>query len=86
MKIKSIRSQAKIFGTLATVVGAMIMTLVRGPILQLFWTKSGSTHEHHTGVIDLAHSIKGAIMIIIGCFSWAFFVILQVKATPNFQT
>ncbi|XP_019172014.1 PREDICTED: WAT1-related protein At2g37460 [Ipomoea nil] len=86
VKIKSIRSQAKIFGTLATVAGAMMMTLLRGPIVQLFWTKSTSTHDHQTGVIDLAHSIKGALMITTGCFSWAFFMILQAITLRSYPT
>ncbi|KAL0426349.1 UNVERIFIED_CONTAM: WAT1-related protein [Sesamum latifolium] len=76
--LKSTHSQAKIVGTLATVAGAMIMTLVRGPNLPLPWTKEGSKHGNHQGEVDLHHSIKGAVMIIIGCFSWACFMILQV--------
>ncbi|CAN4116907.1 unnamed protein product [Withania somnifera] len=56
-----IHSQAKIVGTVATVAGAMIMTLVRGPIVELFWTKGTAS----------------SIMITIGCFSWAAFMILQ---------
>ncbi|XP_031126705.1 WAT1-related protein At2g37460 [Ipomoea triloba] len=86
VKMKSIRSQAKIFGTLATVAGAMMMTLLRGPIVQLFWTKSTTTHDHQSGVIDLAHSIKGALMITTGCFSWAFFVILQAITLRSYPT
>ncbi|XP_011077436.1 WAT1-related protein At2g37460-like [Sesamum indicum] len=78
VKLKSTHSQAKIVGTLATVAGAMIMTLVRGPDIPLPWTKEGSKHGNHQGEIDLQHSIKGAVMIIIGCFSWACFMILQV--------
>ncbi|KAG8376447.1 hypothetical protein BUALT_Bualt09G0064300 [Buddleja alternifolia] len=77
VKFMSIRSQAKIIGTLATVAGAMIMTLVRGPHIGLPWTKGGNIISHHQGEVNLQHSIKGAIMITIGCFSWACFMILQ---------
>ncbi|KAK6140176.1 hypothetical protein DH2020_026174 [Rehmannia glutinosa] len=77
VKLMSIRSQAKIIGTLATVAGAMIMTLVRGPNIGLPWTKHGLSHGHQQGEVNLQHSIKGAIMITIGCFSWACFMILQ---------
>ncbi|KAK6140320.1 hypothetical protein DH2020_025957 [Rehmannia glutinosa] len=77
VKLMSIRSQAKIIGTLATVAGAMIMTLVRGPNIGLPWTKQGLSHGHQQGEVNLQHSIKGAIMITIGCFSWACFMILQ---------
>ncbi|XP_073036877.1 WAT1-related protein At2g37460-like [Primulina eburnea] len=77
IRLMSIRSQAKIIGTLATVAGAMIMTLVQGPDIGLPWTKDGSSHAHQHGQVNLQHSIKGAIMITTGCFSWACFMILQ---------
>ncbi|KAJ0687151.1 putative EamA domain-containing protein [Helianthus annuus] len=78
VNLKSIRSQAKVAGTLTTVAGAMIMALVKGPLLELFWTKgrTNKKEEMHNGV-DLQHSLKGAIMIVIGCFGWSCFVILQ---------
>ncbi|XP_057971644.1 WAT1-related protein At2g37460-like isoform X2 [Malania oleifera] len=84
VKIKSTRSQAKIVGTLATIAGAMLMTLVKGPVIELFWTKDAN---HHSAANDGAHtsnngislhnSIKGALMIATGCISWSAFVILQ---------
>ncbi|KAK4478584.1 hypothetical protein RD792_014070 [Penstemon davidsonii] len=77
VKVMSIRSQAKIIGTIATVAGAMIMTLVRGPDLDLPWTRGQSIHVHNQGEVTLQHSIKGAVMITIGCVSWACFMILQ---------
>ncbi|KAL3327476.1 hypothetical protein AABB24_035255 [Solanum stoloniferum] len=77
VKLTSIRSQAKIVGTVATVAGAMIMTLVRGPIVELFWTTGNAGHDSQSGGLNLSHAIKGSIMITIGCFSWAAFMILQ---------
>ncbi|KAL0375179.1 UNVERIFIED_CONTAM: WAT1-related protein [Sesamum radiatum] len=77
VRLMSIRSQAKIIGTLATVAGAMIMTLVRGPNLDLPWTKVMTDHAHQQSEVNLQHSIKGALMITVGCFSWACFMILQ---------
>ncbi|KAL7136505.1 hypothetical protein ABFS83_10G035600 [Erythranthe nasuta] len=77
VKVMSIRSQAKIIGTLATVAGAMIMTLVQGPHINLPWTRAGIDHAHHHGEVSLHHTIKGAIMITIGCLAWACFMILQ---------
>ncbi|XP_019244731.1 PREDICTED: WAT1-related protein At2g37460-like [Nicotiana attenuata] len=78
MKLKSIRSQAKIIGTIAAVGGAMIMTLVHGPLLEL-WTKGKTNHESQSGGENpnSNHLIKGAILIISGCLSWAGFIILQ---------
>ncbi|GAU34703.1 hypothetical protein TSUD_29440 [Trifolium subterraneum] len=76
IKIKSIRSQAKILGTIATVTGAMVMTLVKGPIL--LETFGGKSHIHHSGgTISNQHTILGSVLITIGCFSWACFFNLQ---------
>ncbi|XP_057742731.1 WAT1-related protein At2g37460-like [Arachis stenosperma] len=78
IKIKSIRSIAKVVGTLATVSGAMVMTLLKGPIIELFGRHGDSNHNlHHDADENTQHAIKGFIMITIGCFSWACFVILQ---------
>ncbi|XP_041025930.1 WAT1-related protein At2g37460-like [Juglans microcarpa x Juglans regia] len=77
LRFKSIRSQAKVVGTIATVAGAMVITLVKGPIIELMWTKGRSGHQQQSSGANLQHSIKGSIMITIGCCSWACFMILQ---------
>ncbi|ESW34666.1 hypothetical protein PHAVU_001G170400 [Phaseolus vulgaris] len=85
IKLKSIRSQAKVVGTLATVAGAMIMTLLKGPILDLFGTHGNNTNNLQNGGVNLQHAIKGSVMITIGCFSCACFMILQaitIEAYP----
>ncbi|KAK7355661.1 hypothetical protein VNO80_14921 [Phaseolus coccineus] len=74
INIRSIRSQAKVVGTVATVSGAMIMTLIKGPVL--FGSHVSNAHSQHNGT-STQHSITGFIMITIGCFCWASFVILQ---------
>lgn len=78
VKLKCIRSQAKVIGTVATVAGAMIMTLIKGPVLELFWTTARANDQQQSGGTSVSHSIKGALMITIGCFSWACFMVLQV--------
>ncbi|ESQ52386.1 hypothetical protein EUTSA_v10016799mg [Eutrema salsugineum] len=75
VKLRCIRSAGKVVGTLATVGGAMIMTLVKGPVLDLFWTK-GSSAQNTNGT-DIHSAIKGAVLVTIGCFSYACFMILQ---------
>ncbi|KAJ8899679.1 hypothetical protein K2173_019376 [Erythroxylum novogranatense] len=75
--LRSIHSQAKVVGTVATVAGAMIMTLIRGPLIDLFWTRGKAFAEGSTGGINLHNSIKGTLMITTGAFSWASFMILQ---------
>ncbi|KAA0050295.1 WAT1-related protein [Cucumis melo var. makuwa] len=71
-------SQAKIVGTIVTVGGAMIMTFIRGPMLNLPWTKpnhpsssSSSSSKNHQD------QIKGSLMIAIGCICQSAFIILQ---------
>jgi len=81
VKLRCIRSTGKVVGTLATVGGAMIMTLVKGPVLDLFWTKGVSAHN--TAGTDIHSAIKGAVLVTIGCFSYACFMILQVRQTKN---
>lgn len=85
VKLKSIRSQAKVVGTLATVAGAMVMTLLKGPVLDLFGTHGSNTHNQQSGGVNLQNAIKGSVMITIGCFSCACFMILQaitIEAYP----
>ncbi|XP_027070725.1 WAT1-related protein At2g37460 [Coffea arabica] len=77
VKLKSINSQAKIVGTVATVGGAMLMTLLRGPVIKLPWTKGTTSPEHQSGGINLQNSIKGALFITIGYFGWSCFMVLQ---------
>ncbi|KAI3826226.1 hypothetical protein L1987_00271 [Smallanthus sonchifolius] len=84
VNLKSVRSQAKVVGTLTTVAGAMLMTLVKGPILELFWTKGRSNKNVINNGVDLHHSLKGAIMITIGCFSWSCFMVLQAITLKSY--
>ncbi|KAL5067985.1 hypothetical protein RYX36_018872, partial [Vicia faba] len=75
IKIKCIRSQAKVLGTIATVAGAMMMTLVKGPIL--FEAFGSNSDNHDSGAITNQHVIAGGVLITIGCISWACFFNLQ---------
>ncbi|XP_050385592.1 WAT1-related protein At2g39510 [Argentina anserina] len=82
--IRKLHSQAKILGTIVTVGGAMLMTLVNGPMLTLPWTRSISQHQSTSSTAS-QHPIIGALMITAGCFCWASFIILQaitLKAYP----
>ncbi|XP_076938610.1 WAT1-related protein At2g37460-like [Bidens hawaiensis] len=83
LNMKGIRSQAKVVGTVTTVAGAMVMTLMKGPIIELFWTKERTFHEVANHV-DLRHSLKGAIMIAVGCFSWSGFMVLQAITLKSY--
>ncbi|XP_071696987.1 WAT1-related protein At2g37460-like isoform X2 [Rutidosis leptorrhynchoides] len=84
LNLKSIRSQAKVIGTVTTVAGAMLMTLMKGPILELFWTKGRTHHEVTNKSVDLHNSLKGAFMITVGCFSWSCFMVLQAITLKSY--
>ncbi|KAL3645687.1 hypothetical protein CASFOL_010867 [Castilleja foliolosa] len=84
VNIRSLHSQAKIMGTLVTVGGAMIMTLVNGSVIGLPWTKRKPGFQTTD---EKAHQnpVKGALMITAGCFCWSVFYVLQtttLKAYP----
>ena len=70
-------SQAKIIGTIVTVGGAMLMTLVKGTQLDLPWTREYD-QQASTSALTKQDPIKGALMIATGCVCWASFIILQV--------
>ncbi|KAE8727277.1 eukaryotic peptide chain release factor subunit 1-3-like [Hibiscus syriacus] len=75
VNLRSIRSHAKIICTLATDSGAMVMVLMKGPVLELFSTEA-RINSHETGT-DFHDTIKGGLMICAGCFSFVCFMILQ---------
>ena len=65
-------------GTIVTVGGAMIMTIVKGSIIELPWTKGNSNSTSIAQENDPQQFIKGAMMIGAACLCWSFFYILQV--------
>ncbi|KAK3028828.1 hypothetical protein RJ639_038655 [Escallonia herrerae] len=77
-------SQGKILGTVVTVGGAMIMTLVKGPTLGLPWVKNKS-HYHSTASRTYHQDhVKGSLMVTAGCFCWASFIILQAVTLKSY--
>ncbi|EOY18239.1 Nodulin MtN21 /EamA-like transporter family protein, putative [Theobroma cacao] len=81
--MRKLHCQAKILGTLGTVGGAMIMTLVNGPILPLPWTKVKNEHQSTVSATK-DDPLKGALMILAGCVCWACFVILQAITLKSY--
>ncbi|CAM8920390.1 unnamed protein product [Rhodiola kirilowii] len=81
--IRKLHSQAKILGTIVTVGGAMMLTLVKGPVIGFFWMKGEIGHQ---AAASSGHSelVKGALLIIVGLFCWSSFVILQAHTLKSF--
>ncbi|XVF39367.1 hypothetical protein PTKIN_Ptkin01aG0029100 [Pterospermum kingtungense] len=76
VKIKEVRSQAKVIGTLVTLSGALIMTLYKGPVIDLIWSRKTS-HHGSSGDSSEKHWISGTLLILVGCVAWSCFYVLQ---------
>ncbi|KAK4795106.1 hypothetical protein SAY86_013100 [Trapa natans] len=80
VNMKKVPSLAKVIGTVVTLAGAMVMTLYKGPIVDIIRSRG---IVHHGG--DAAASSKsadhrwviGTLMILITTLGWASFFILQ---------
>ncbi|XP_022743181.1 WAT1-related protein At2g39510-like isoform X2 [Durio zibethinus] len=85
VNMRKMHCQAKILGTIGTVGGAMIMTMVNGPMLPLPWTKVNNQHQYKNIAITTKEDhLKGASMILVGCVCWACFVILQAITLKSY--
>ncbi|XVF82476.1 hypothetical protein PTKIN_Ptkin16aG0051700 [Pterospermum kingtungense] len=86
--VKKVRCQAKIVGTVVAVAGAMLMTLYKGPIVELFWSKN--IHPKQSNATDTTAStdkdwVKGSIFLIIATLAWASLFVLQAKALKTYK-
>ena len=80
LNLKKVRCQAKLVGTIVTVAGAMLMTLYRGPLLEMVWSKH--IHPRKSYTTDIAgHKdwFKGSVFLIIATLSWSGLFVLQVS-------
>ncbi|PSS19921.1 WAT1-related protein [Actinidia chinensis var. chinensis] len=84
VKIREVRSQAKVIGTLVTFAGALVMTMYKGPIINLIWSPKTS-HFVNSDDSSGKHWLTGTLLILVGCAAWSSFFILQsitVKKYP----
>ncbi|OVA10422.1 Drug/metabolite transporter [Macleaya cordata] len=86
VKIKNIRCIAKIIGTVITLGGAMLMTLYKGPVMNLFGSRAGQGHHETSSAGETNKNwVVGTLMVIASCVGWSGFFILQsftLKAYP----
>ncbi|KAK9713879.1 hypothetical protein RND81_06G056700 [Saponaria officinalis] len=84
--IRKIPSQAKIIGTIVTVAGAMIMTIYRGPVVNIFGSHVAVQHGATSAAANSGqHWALGTLFVLGSCFGWSAFFILQsytVKEYP----
>ncbi|KAL2896958.1 hypothetical protein RDABS01_038742 [Bienertia sinuspersici] len=82
VNLKKVGSLAKVGGTMVTIGGATIMTLIKGPGIKWPWTAPNLSHTPNISVHQ--DPIKGALMITSGCMGWAGFVILQAITLQSY--
>ncbi|KAG8378280.1 hypothetical protein BUALT_Bualt08G0121100 [Buddleja alternifolia] len=85
INLKKIHSLAKVIGTLITVGGAMVMTLYRGPVVDILWySHGGSHHKTASAASDDQHWVTGTIMLLSCVVAWSAFFILQNKTLEEY--
>ncbi|CAJ1971862.1 unnamed protein product [Sphenostylis stenocarpa] len=86
VKLKEIRSKAKVIGTLVTFGGALLMTLYKGPQINIFnHSNSGYQKDESHSHEGHKHWVTGTLFLCLGCLAWSCFYILQsitVKRYP----
>ncbi|KAF2300853.1 hypothetical protein GH714_017827 [Hevea brasiliensis] len=84
---KEVEVPSKNAGTLVTVAGAMLMTLYKGPIVEMVWSKH--VHPRKSYVTDTTGTtdkdwFKGSILLIFATLAWASLFVLQVSELLKF--
>ncbi|CAK9158338.1 unnamed protein product [Ilex paraguariensis] len=77
--MKQIHNVAKVVGTVITVTGAMVMTLYKGPIVDMLFSEGGGggSHHKHSSSSSGQHWTTGTIMLLSCVCGWSCFFILQ---------
>ncbi|KAF5205439.1 Wat1-related protein [Thalictrum thalictroides] len=74
LDIRNTRGMAKVVGTVVSLVGVMIMTLYKGPVVKNLW--GALIHIHGNGTIH-EDWLKGSILTIGSCITWSIWYIMQ---------
>lgn len=88
LDIKKVIYQAKVVGTIITVAGAMLMTLYKGPLVEMVWTKDRQSDAANSSTASKETSDRdwfiGCILLIIATLAWASLFILQKAALKTY--
>ncbi|KAG6513116.1 hypothetical protein ZIOFF_023424 [Zingiber officinale] len=82
VNLKKVMYQAKVVGTLVTVAGAMVMTLYKGPILEMVWSQhgnSGASNSQPTAESSSKEWFLGSIFLILATLAWASLFAVTLK-------
>ncbi|KAK9733523.1 hypothetical protein RND81_04G072900 [Saponaria officinalis] len=83
--LNTLPGKAKIFGTILGIAGAMVLTFVKGIEIKMW-----SVHTHilnhpaHESTHSTRESLIGASLAIVGCFSYASWLIVQSKMSMRY--
>jgi drug/metabolite transporter (DMT)-like permease len=82
VRLRSLHSQAKVVGTLFTVIGAVLMILYHGPVVPFPWSKA----QHHGSAAagGGATWLMGTIAILAACVFWSGFFVLQANTLQSY--
>ncbi|KAK8931307.1 WAT1-related protein [Platanthera zijinensis] len=86
MDIRQRHGQAKIIGAGVTIAGTILMILYKGPAVELFlWSNGRQPQQQNSGTLTADkhesndyNRINGILMLLVSCFSWTSFLLLQV--------
>ncbi|RLN29771.1 WAT1-related protein [Panicum miliaceum] len=87
VNLRKARCVAKVVGTLVTVAGAMLMTLYKGRVVEMVWTKHVHLHGPHPAAAAAADKdwLTGSIFLIIATLAWASLFVLQAATLERYD-
>ncbi|WOK96793.1 WAT1-related protein [Canna indica] len=85
--LKKVIYQAKVVGTLVTVAGAMLMTLYKGPIVEIMSSRHAGSNSPAAADADPSgrNWFLGSIFLILATLAWACLFVLQAVTLKQYS-